>query len=98
MATEKGDMTMDGTLERPFREFWGERSEIADFKADRSPSGNKASHKFLVMSEKLQSALGAKDKSLFDEFEDARMDFMSEVSLENYRLGFQDALRLIAGA
>ena len=50
------------------------------------------------MSEKLQSALGAKDKSLFDEFEDARMDFMTEVSLENYRLGFQDALRLIAGA
>ena len=98
MATEKGDMTMDGTLERPFREFWGERSEIADFKTDRSPSRNKASHKFLVMSEKLQSALGAKDQSLFDEFEDARMDFMTEVSLENYRLGFQDALRLIAGA
>ena len=98
MATKKGDMTMDGTLERSFREFWGERSEIADFKTDRSPSGNKASYKFLVMSEKLQSALGAKDQSLFDEFEDARMDFMTEVSLENYRLGFQDALRLMAGA
>ena len=98
MATEKGDTTMDGTLERSFREFWGERSEIADFKVDRSPSGNKASHKFLVMMEKLQKVVEAKDRSLFDEFEDARMDFMTEVSLENYRLGFQDALRLMAGA
>ena len=89
---------MDGTLERSFREFWGERAEVAKFKADRSPVGGRASHKFLVMTEKLQRALGAKDQSLFDEFEDARLEFMDEVNLENYRLGFQDALRLMVGA
>ena len=89
---------MDGTFERSFREFWGERSEIADFRASRSSSGGRASHKFLVMMEKLQKVVEAKDRPLFDEFEDARMDFMSEVNMENYRLGFQDALRLLAGA
>ena len=89
---------MDGTLERSFREFWGERSEIANFKADHSPSGNEASHKFLVMLEKLQNTLEAKDRPLFYEFEDARLEFMDEINLENYRLGFQDALRLMAGA
>ena len=31
MATEKGDMTMDGTLERPFREFWGDRSWLTNY-------------------------------------------------------------------
>ena len=89
---------MDGTLESSFRKFWGERSEIANFKADRSPSGNEASHKFLVMLEKLQNTLETKDRPLFYEFEDAWLEFMDEINLENYRLGFQDALCLIAGA
>ena len=87
MATEKGDTTMDGTLR-------GSTLEVAF----GDPSGDKAASRFLLAQEKASDALGTENENIYRELEFATDDYVSKVSREHYRLGFQDALRLMAEA
>ena len=88
---------MDGMLENAFEKFWNTRSGIANFRVFRNPSGDKAASRFLLAQEKASGALKAENEDIYRELESATDDYISKVSQEHYRLGFQDALRLMAG-
>ena len=103
MATEKGDTTMNDasrgiTLEVAFEKLWRTRGGVADRRVLGDPSGDKAASRFLLAQEKASDALGTENENIYRELEFATDDYISKVSQEHYRLGFQDALRLMAGA
>lgn len=103
MGTERGDTTVNdalrgSTLEVAFEKLWRTRGGVADLRVLGDPSGDKAASRFLLAQEKASGALKAENEDIYRELEFATDDYISKVSQEHYRLGFQDALRLMAGA
>ena len=86
------------TLEIAFEKLWEARSKIADLRALGHPLEDKATTRFLLAQEKAYDVLKAKDNDLYAELELATDAYIARVTQEHYRLGFQDALRLMVGA
>ena len=89
---------MGATLENAFEKFWGTRSGIANFRVLDNPAGDKAASSFILAQEKAHNALKTENEDIYRELESATDAYISRVTQEHYRLGFQDALRLLAGA
>lgn len=103
LVHRKGDTTMENelrgnTLEIAFEKLWEARSKIADLRALGHPLEDKATTRFLLAQEKAYDVLKAKDNDLYAELELATDAYIARVTQEHYRLGFQDALRLMVGA
>ena len=93
------DGTLRGsTLEVAFEKLWRTRGGVAGRRVLGNPSGDKAASRFLLAQEKASGALGTENEDIYRELEFATDDYVSKVSREHYRLGFQDALRLMAEA
>ena len=92
------DALRGNTLETAFEKLWRTRGGVADCRVLGDPAGGKAANRFLLAQEKAYDVLKAKDDDLYAELEFATEAYIARVTQEHYRLGFQDALRLMAGA
>lgn len=86
------------TLEIAFEKLWETRNKIADLRALGHPLGDKATTRFLLAQEKAYEVLKAENDDIYSELEFATDAYIARVTQEHYRLGFQDALRLMVGA
>ena len=92
------DALRGNTLETAFEKLWRTRGGVADCRVLGDPAGGKAANRFLLAQEKASGALKAENEDIYRELEFATEAYIARVSREHYRLGFQDALRLMAGA
>lgn len=86
------------TLEIAFEKLWEVRGKIADLRTLGHPLGDKATTRFLLAQEKAYDVLKAENEGIYSELEFATDAYIARVTQEHYRLGFQDALRLMVGA
>lgn len=86
------------TLEIAFEKLWEARSRIANLRALGHPLGDKATTRFLLAQKKAYDVLKAENEGIYSDLELATDAYIARVTQEHYRLGFQDALRLMVGA
>ena len=85
-------------MEIAFEKLWEARSRIANLRALGHPLGDKATTRFLLAQKKAYDVLKAENEGIYSELELATDAYIARVTQEHYRLGFQDALRLMVGA